>query len=72
MAAEMRTTGRSDLVDLEVQIHGETDHAVKISLDGDRAKAVWVPRSQIEIERTSGKFATVTMPEWLAADRKLV
>jgi hypothetical protein len=63
---------RSDLIDLSVQLHHETDKAILVSDDGDKDKAVWLPFSQIEIERCKGGIATVTLPEWLATEKGLV
>jgi hypothetical protein len=63
---------KSDLVDLAMQIHAETDSAVCVSLEGDRRKAVWLPKSQVEIERKPKAIVVVTMPEWLAVNKGLV
>lgn len=63
---------KSDLIDLSVQLHHETDKAVLVSDDGNKDKAVWLPLSQIEIERTNGGVVTVTLPEWLATEKGLV
>lgn len=64
--------GKSDLIDVTVQLHHETEKAILVSDDGDRDKAVWLPLSQVEIERKSKGIVIVTMPEWLAADKGLV
>lgn len=60
------------VVDIEVAILIETDKAVLITDDGDTENAVWIPKSQIEIERTKDHFAIVTMEEWLAIDKGFV
>lgn len=62
---------KSDLVDIEVQIHHRTERAVLVSDDGDRDKAVWLPLAQIEVA-PFGSHHTVTMPEWLAREKGLV
>ncbi len=72
---------KSDLTDLTMALHHETERAILISETGDPKKAVWVPKSQCEIEPT-GKFCTVaskqfpvvivTMPEWQAINKGLV
>lgn len=62
---------KSDLIDLAVQLHHETGKAWLISDDGDREKAVWIPKSQAELE-TDGKAHTLTCPEWLAQDKGLI
>lgn len=64
--------GNSDLVDLTLQLHAETAKAVLVSDDGDKAKAIWLPLSQIEIERKAKGIIVVTLPEWLATSRGLV
>ena len=64
--------GNSDLVDLTMQLHAETAKAALVSDDGDKAKAIWLPLSQIEIERKAKGIVVVTLPEWLAIQRGLV
>ena len=52
----------------------ETPAAVLASVDDDREQAVWLPKSQVEIEPklVDGKhYATVTMPAWLATEKGL-
>lgn len=64
---------RSDLLDLTVFLHHETGAAVLVSDDGEEKNAVWLPRSQIEIEQTrEGRTIIVTVPEWLAMDKGLI
>lgn len=67
-------SAKSDLVDLTMHLHAETDAAILVSDDGDKARAVWLPKSQIEFERNRGPGFTVevTMPEWLATEKGLV
>ena len=79
-----RVTGRSDLHDITVALHAETAKAVLVSEFGDEKKAKWIPKSQIEIERTdrfiqpqgvgSKKFAAIVIaiPEWLATRNELL
>lgn len=62
---------RSDVIDLEVHLHHETDRAVLVSDTGDKADAVWLPKSQVEIEEY-GTCHMVTLPEWLAEERGLI
>jgi hypothetical protein len=54
-------TMRSELVDLDVVIKAETELA--IGVENLKGRMVWLPKSQIEIERGKGRNATVTMPE---------
>lgn len=61
----MNTSGKSDLIDIAVEIKWETKMAVQVS---DGIRTVWLPRSQVEINGDG----TVTMPEWLAKDKELI
>ena len=63
---------KSDLFDLDVELHVDTGKAVLVSTDGKKENAVWLPSSQIEIERKFGVIYTVTLPEWLAVEKGLV
>lgn len=63
---------RSDLVDLQMQIHHRTERAVLASLDDDREAAVWLPLAHVEVAPKEHGVATVTMPEWLAIEKGLV
>jgi len=62
---------KSELCELEVAMHHETELAVLVSLDGDKDEAVWLPKSQIEIEYQDG-FLILTLPKWLAHDKGLI
>lgn len=61
---------RSDVIDVNVHLHHETDKAVLVSDTGDKDDAVWLPKSQIEIE-PDGATHVVSLPEWLAIEREL-
>lgn len=64
---------KSDLVDVAMIRHAETDKAILVSETGERETAVWLPKSQIEIENDGQKnFVTITMPERLALDKGLI
>lgn len=66
----------SDLVDVSVIVKAETDKAYKVWAGTDKDEDVWLPKSQIEIEygprRNGSRVATVTMPQWLAHEKKLI
>jgi hypothetical protein len=75
---------KSDLTDLTLALHAETDKAVLVSETGDPKKSKWIPKSQCEIERTdkfcqqdnrigTRKYSVVivTLPEWLAINKEL-
>lgn len=63
---------RSDLIDITVQLHHETDKAVLVSDDGEKDNAVWLPRSMIEIDGKKDNILEITLPEWLAMDKGLI
>lgn len=64
---------KSNLVDIACCRHVETDNAIMVSDDNDAQKAVWLPKSQIEIENDGhANFITVTLPEWLAMEKGLI
>lgn len=63
---------RSDLTDITVHLHQETERAILVSDDGDRDKAVWLPKSQVEYVAKPGGICEVSLPEWLATERGLV
>ncbi len=70
------------VVDLALIVHHETkpgvanEGAILVSNDGDRVRAVWLPKAAVEVEWLSGKSergcAIITMPERLAIDKGLV
>ena len=62
---------KSDLIDIEVCIHYETDKAILVSIDGEKENSKWLPKSQIEIHKEGNK-TEITLPEWLAKDRGLI
>lgn len=62
----------SHIVDLTLQLHHETDRAILVSDDGEEEQAVWLPLSQCEVNKLKGNVVEVTMPEWLAIDKKLI
>ena len=61
------------LADVEVWLHDiSTEKAVFVSLDGEKKNGVWLPRSQIEIDKRQGNIAIITAPEWLLLDKGLI
>lgn len=65
--------GNSDLVDIALQVHHETERAYLVSSDGNREEAVWLPKSQCDQTKALGKGAfEFTMPEWLAVEKKFL
>ncbi len=65
---------RREIIDVAGVMFSETDKAILFGDTADRAKAVWLPKSQVEVEHDGGqdRFVTVTLPEWLAKDKGLI
>lgn len=63
----------SELIDITVQKLHETGKAVLVT-DSAAENAVWLPKSQIEIEENSFSkgLYIVTLPEWLAKNKGLI
>lgn len=62
---------KSDLIDIRVILHAETEKAALVSDTGCEDDAVWLPKSKIEMVQDGGCWE-VTLPEWLAKDKELV
>lgn len=63
---------RSDLADYTVQLHRETEKAWLVSDDGEIANAVWIPKSQGELEAHETRPCYVlTIRESLAIEKGL-
>jgi hypothetical protein len=60
------------VVDLELHRHAATLKAIRVSLDGDDQKAVWLPLSLIEIEKEQGRTVWLQVPYDLALDKGLI
>lgn len=69
---------RSDLHDVQVYLHHETspgiedEGAIRVSLDGNDKKAVWLPKAACQFERQSRNLAIVTASERLLTEKGLV
>ncbi len=64
---------KSNLVDVEVQVHHQTTAALLVSPVGTSAEKIWLPLSQIEAESTdSNEITVITLPEWLALEKELI
>ena len=47
--------------------------AIKVREEfGDEETSVWLPLSEIEVEEIKGMLVEVTMPVWLAKEKRLV
>lgn len=60
------------LTDVSVMLHHETEKAILVSDDGEKSKAIWLPKSQVEFVHKQRGMIEVTLPEWLATDKGLV
>lgn len=56
------------LAEVEVVVFHETDKAFLVWTYEDRAKAVWVPKSQVEVHEGT----TLEGPEWLLIEKGLL
>ena len=57
----------------ETYPENEDQGAILFGITDKRDDAVWLPKSQLEFERTmDGKNFVVTLPEWLATKEGLV
>jgi hypothetical protein len=84
---------RSDLIDLSLALHVETpakgkfnQGAILVSDNGDETRAVWIPKSLCEFERSNSfltgkrkngsslklQFVTVTLSERFAKEKGLI
>ena len=84
--ARGRVTNSSDLVDLTLAKHHQTDRAILVSSNGDENRAVWIPLSRCEVEaktsylngtRKNGspvnlQMVIVTLPEPVAKEKGLI
>jgi hypothetical protein len=80
------TVQKSDLSDYDFALIYQTDDAILVSETGDESKAIWLPKSHIEMHRdgkttqgirkdgqkTTWPLVTVTIPEWLAKEKGLI
>ena len=76
----------SNTIDLEMVLHYDTGKAVQVSDTGEEKRAVWLPKSQIEIDSTGKSIpavkkdgqhsvlpvVSIRCPEWLAKDKGLI
>lgn len=86
-AARGDDSTRSNTAEIDIVIHpGYSQRAFLVSIDGNEARSVWLPKSQITIEHQSAKVngrlrsgqivemntAKVTLPLWLAKEKGLI
>lgn len=63
---------KSDIHDFTLHFHTETEKGIKVSTDGNRANAFWLPKSQIEVVDLGRDMVEVSIPEWLAKEKELL
>lgn len=65
----------SELTTVVMHMHRETKKAIHVSENGDEARAVWLPASQIEdmteVQKGSNVWE-ITLPMWLAKKNGLL
>lgn len=67
-----------DLIDMRLLLFHETEKAWLVGETADKSKAVWIPKSQCEVEEEpvgrEGKWPILDfrIPEWLLIDKGLV
>lgn len=80
--------GRNELIPFEMVLHYDNPvrDAIQVSDTGEESRAVWLPRSQIQMNPSGKKVpavkrdgqhtilpvVTVAMPEWLAKEKGLI
>jgi len=66
---------RSDLVDIDVVIHWQTEKAWLVETATSSPEKVWVPASMCEVsdrKAAPSKAATMTLPRGIAIEKGLV
>lgn len=61
-----------ELTDIMMHLHYQTANAIMVSDDGDKEKAIWLPKSQVEFTEPKNNITEVTMPTWLAKEKGLI
>lgn len=61
---------KKEIDDFTFHLHVDIPKAIRVSETGRDADGFWLPKSQIEYE-TKGSMVEVTMPIWLAREKKV-
>ena len=67
----MSSQHKEKIVDISCTLHAKSERAIFVSTDGYVENAVWLPLSQVEVSFFGTKEIIVTLPEWLAVEKKL-
>jgi hypothetical protein len=62
---------KTQLYDASFEFVRETERAICVTEDGGKTE-IWLPKSQIEYDILRDGSVEVTMPVWLATEKKLV
>jgi hypothetical protein len=63
----------SNMIEFVMKIHRETEKAFLLSDDGDEKKAIWLPKSQVNVlEEMADEHVRIEVPEWLAQKQNLI
>lgn len=73
MSTRTKVTGVSNLVDLDLHLHVDRPLAIGVSLDGNKEKLIWLPKSQIayEVNNRAISSVSVTCTRSLAVEKGL-
>lgn len=65
---------RSNVVDVTVRFHWETEKAIKVSDDGEEESAVWIPKQYVEYDESVEPDDTtvITLRESIAKEKGLI
>jgi hypothetical protein len=63
---------RSDIMDIELHFHLETEKAILVSENGIKDAGVFLPKSLIEFERRKDGSVVVSCPGWVAKEKGLL
>lgn len=63
---------KSNLGEVDVYLHHETERAWLVSADGIRKTAVWFPKAQVELDLVKGTHYLLTAPVDMLAEKGLV
>lgn len=66
---------RSDLIDIDVTVHHETEKAWLVSSDVSTPEKVWLPKSMCEVsdqKPAPSKAGTLTAPQSFLRDKGLI
>lgn len=61
---------KKELYDVTVPFKRETERAILVL--NDHGEEVWLPKSQIEYDLRSDDQVEITMPAWLASEKRFV